>query len=259
MPVEESDEDYAKRMLGRADQILASVDEAFIVKQRGHSARPMPTFRPEELSLGAVLGTGGFGIVNEISKFTLDDDVEAGKDGKENGTAKHTDGEANQEDDDDEEAPLMEVSVQNKGSGSKQSTTEEQAKTVKGLSDLVQSQSTDDHLARFGDGAHDDHYDIDKARRVMSARVMRQGKGRYALKRLLGDLTVLERARGMVDLAVEAKYLSIVWHPNISKKLVAEFHNEAAHCRRKSWQNTHSYAFFFCSQNERHGLWSHGR
>jgi len=40
---------------------------------------------------------------------------------------------------------------------------------------------------------------------------------RYALKRLHEELSEVEKARAMIDLAVEAKYLSVVWHPNIVK------------------------------------------
>ena len=51
----------------------------------------------------------------------------------------------------------------------------------------------------------------------MARRCLRKGVSRYALKRLHEELTELERARGIVDLAIEAKYLSVVWHPNIIK------------------------------------------
>ena len=61
------------------------------------------------------------------------------------------------------------------------------------------------------------HYDVTKARHFMSDRCKRHGSSRYALKRLHGCLDPAERARGMIDLAVEAKYLSVVWHPNISE------------------------------------------
>mmetsp|Transcript_16849 Transcript_16849/g.21977 ORF Transcript_16849/g.21977 Transcript_16849/m.21977 type:complete len:477 (-) Transcript_16849:100-1530(-) len=215
MPTKESDEAYAKRMLSKADKILESIEESFIVKQRGHTLRPMPTFRPEELSLGPVLGTGGFGIVNEIKKFTLDEEAERQADAdaaaKENGDGKATA---------EEEAPLMEIKVEN---GNGNGVNGDDTKMVKNLTDsaLAQEKETrekaDSGLSGFGEDNHDDHYDIGKARRVMSARVLRDDKGRYALKRLHDDLTVLEKARGMVDLAVEAKYLSIVWHPNIIK------------------------------------------
>mmetsp|Transcript_21434 Transcript_21434/g.44700 ORF Transcript_21434/g.44700 Transcript_21434/m.44700 type:complete len:282 (-) Transcript_21434:1057-1902(-) len=199
----ESDEAYAKRMLARADKILEAVDEAFIVKQRGHHARPMPTFRPEEVSLGPLLGTGGFAFVNEIKKFTLDDEagaVEAAKENENSGAPQKED----EEEGDDR--PLVEISVDgNNNDKDKQPSSEKETAAV-AEKDLPSKEDN-----------HDFHYDIGRARRVMSQRVIRNGKGRYALKRLHDDLTTLEKARGMVDLAVEAKYLSIVWHPNIVK------------------------------------------
>jgi hypothetical protein len=45
----------------------------------------------------------------------------------------------------------------------------------------------------------------------MAHMVRRNDDARYAVK----DYTVitdLERARGMIDLAIEAKYLSVMWH-----------------------------------------------
>lgn len=156
----------AKRILERADKILATVDESFIVKSRNHQQRSVPTFRPEEISLGPALGKGGFGVVNEISKLTLDEEIQ------------------------DEYSPQ-------KFPSSSQIVCVEQEEDL----------SIGNHI----------HYDIRKARYFMVKRCQRRGTARYALKRLHSNLTELERARGMVDLAVEAKYLSIVWHPNISK------------------------------------------
>merc|ERR1719491_714822 len=63
----------------------------------------------------------------------------------------------------------------------------------------------------------DSHYDIDEARDLMNRKVLRRGVTRYALKRLHEELSEVGKARAMIDLAVEAKYLSVVWHPNIVK------------------------------------------
>lgn len=160
------DEDAkAKRMLARAEKILKEVDESFIVTRQDHSVRSMPLFRPEEISLGKVLGKGGFGVVNEISKFTLDPNIDKA-------TSAHGDSPEN---------------------SSSSVHREEDA------SDVV-------HV----------HYDVKKARKYMENKAQRRGEARYALKRLHSDLSAVELARGMIDLAVEAKYLSVVWHPNIS-------------------------------------------
>jgi hypothetical protein len=65
----------------------------------------------------------------------------------------------------------------------------------------------------------DSHYDVKDARFMMSKQVRRKGSARYAIKKLHSDLNDLERARGMIDMALEVKYLSVLWHPNIGKLL----------------------------------------
>lgn len=62
----------------------------------------------------------------------------------------------------------------------------------------------------------DSHYDIREARTVLSKQVRRGKTARYAIKLLHRDLNDLERTRGMIDMALEVKYLSVLWHPNIS-------------------------------------------
>ena len=226
MPANESDEDYAKRILARADKYLEQVDEAFILKERGHTARAMPTFRPEEISLGLVLGMGGFGVVNEILKFTLDSS-EHGDDGKDTPIDKIM--EAGGSDDDEREAPIVEIILGRDNN--------EKAGVAFGFDDNEHDNNEHDNIdpsnrtehasnsitpIEGGGGADDDfHYEVGRARHLMARRCIRRGRARYALKRLHSDLTALERARGMIDLAVEAKYLSIVWHPNISKYQVS--------------------------------------
>lgn len=183
-------------MLARADRILAQVDEAFIIKQRHHRIRAMPVFRPEEISLGPVLGTGGFGIVTEIKAFYLDpvECLEA-----ENARSQDSDSGS-------------EVAVNHQDTittailtAPKEETKEEREKRHKRRKRQVWD--NDNHV----------HYDIFKAREYMKSRATKSGVARYALKRLHGGLTELERARGMIDLAVEAKYLAVVWHPNIGQ------------------------------------------
>ena len=167
---------FANRMLGKAHVYLAAVDEAYILKERGHTLRPMPTFRPEEISLGKELGRGGFGVVCDIRKFTLDTDDPSTPPPPEN----------------------------------PQESNEE--KDTAGTDDTAISKSN--HMSEINES---EHYAIDKARQLMCNRVLRQGTPRYALKMLHSELSQVEKARGMIDLALEAKYLSIVWHPNISK------------------------------------------
>jgi serine/threonine protein kinase len=63
----------------------------------------------------------------------------------------------------------------------------------------------------------DEHYDISTAREQIASRCLRDGDARYAVKFLHPELSKLEHARGIIDLALEAKYLSVVSHPNIIK------------------------------------------
>ena len=170
---------FANRMLGRAHVYLAAVDEAYILKERGHTVRPMPTFRPEEISLGRELGRGGFGVVCEIRNFALDTE--------------------------DSPPPTKAPPENPQESGNGEQDT---AATV----DTAISKSN--HMSEINDS---EHYSIDKARQFMANRVLKNGTPRYALKMLHSELSQVEKARGMIDLALEAKYLSIVWHPNISE------------------------------------------
>ena len=190
------DDELAKRLLKRADKILKEVDSAYIILQRGHHQRAMPAFRPEELSLGKNLGIGGFCKVSEISKFTLDAEQAQ------------------------EEAP---VTNDNEGGDTNASTLDNPQQP----SNIYRSLSSDDTIPgsfvevvdKPEESSMNDHvhYDVKKARQFMAERCMRNGKPRYAIKRLHGALTSVEKVRGMIDLAIEAKYLSTVWHPNISK------------------------------------------
>lgn len=174
----------AAKMLAKAETILATVDESFIITQRNHTVRLVPTFRPEEISLGQILGKGGFGIVHEIAKFTLDKEEDHGNDGE-----------------------------------SKEKSYN--ASTIVPLQQQEQQQKQQP-LQVSPDEMHV-HYDIHQARSFMDQHCQRRGVARYALKQLHKDLTPVERARGMIDLAVEAKYLSVVWHPNISKLVAVVF------------------------------------
>lgn len=64
------------------------------------------------------------------------------------------------------------------------------------------------------------HYDVASARQHMKTIVKRNGDARYAIKRLHHELSDIEQARGMVDLALECKYLCSLCHPNIGTSSV---------------------------------------
>jgi hypothetical protein len=212
MATEQQENEFARRMLEKSDAILAEVDRAYIIKDRGHKVRAMPTFRPEEISLGRVLGTGGFGIVNEIKGFFLD----KGEDQADCQTQAQSEEDSNEEvvsaliqnnpqDIADATSPLLPATGLRKRNGSETKLTDQRAANVTDKATQA-ADLLDAHI----------HYDVKQAKEVMSKRAVKCGRGRYALKRLHADLSQLERARGMIDLAVEAKYLSVVWHPNIS-------------------------------------------
>jgi len=199
---EDEEAQYAKLLLSKADKILTQIDESYIIKERDHQIRPMPVFRPEEISLGKVLGTGGFGIVNEIKAFFLDPDTEeenssSSPDEKKTDAVTTTDVDAS-------DSTLPEASDSNPHENQKPFRPERKHSLQRMKQD---SEFSNTHV----------HYDITKARHLMQRRATRNGTARYALKRLHGVLSELERARGMIDLASEAKYLSVVWHPNISE------------------------------------------
>ena len=99
-----------------------------------------------------------------------------------------------------------EVSKEGEGEGGKEEDNTEKKEKKEGAStsaDLYED---------------DSHYDIEEARDLMNKKVLRRGVTRYALKRLHDNLSEFEKARAMIDLAVEAKYLSVVWHPNIGRR-----------------------------------------
>jgi len=175
------EKERARELLGRADKILKAVDESYIIKERGHRPRPMPKFKHTEIELGRTLGAGGFGIVNEITAFDLEPDPEPEKDEEKVETA---DGEDNKDPEKKE--------------------TDDKGTEDKGVEMTTSTLSTELY-------EDDSHYDIGEARDLMNKRCLRRGVTRYALKRLHEDLSEVEKARAMIDLAVEAKYLSVVW------------------------------------------------
>jgi hypothetical protein len=64
---------------------------------------------------------------------------------------------------------------------------------------------------------HEDHYDVSTAKKLMAKHCQRTGIARYAVKRLKPDLDEFQEARGALDLAIEIKFMSALWHPNIGK------------------------------------------
>jgi hypothetical protein len=209
-------DDESLHILSKADQLLAAVDESFIVTKRDHKVRPLPTFKHDEIALGKVLGTGGFGIVYEITCITIDRQNDSSKDNysvKSNAPLEGFD--------QNERSTLSINTVQQPQQdtsdidGNKTKWQQQEASSMRSISSTEMYNHQDSHI----------HYKVHKAKDWMekcccmtSSKVI---TSRYALKRLQKGLTTIERSRGMLDLALEAKYLSIVWHPNISTFIIA--------------------------------------
>jgi hypothetical protein len=206
-----------RKLLAEAPQLLKEVDESEIL--RNASKRLYPTFDRSEIKFGPLLGVGGFGIVFEVKDINLKipTEVDVSETKPPPTTTSSTDA-----------ATATTASASSESNGVN-AVNEGSGLTARMLQDSEESQSTaittialtDDlnHVAiklHSGITAQDDaHYDVRIARKHMAHMVRRNGDARYAVKRLHRDLTDLERARGMIDLAIEAKYLSVMWHPNI--------------------------------------------
>ena len=75
-----------------------------------------------------------------------------------------------------------------------------------------------EHHHEHGKEAEDDHahYDIKAARQLMNDKCIRFGSSRYAIKKLrLSSLDEVDKVRGMIDLAIELRFLRALFHPNI--------------------------------------------
>lgn len=223
------------KLLAQAGDILSRVDESF--QLRGLVRREYPTFSSSEVLKGGLLGVGGFAEVWEISEFRL-------RIPKEVELPIVT---TSQENRIDSECSNMLEHVHSYDGDVKGRTfsvpLHEGNQHLKQVSitcqdfddDASKSTQSDTHAKRSLDGGnrressdslesqeHDDpHYEVRRARHLMAHNVKRNGSARYAIKRLHKDLSDLERTRGMIDMALEAEYLSVLWHPNIGKKTIA--------------------------------------
>jgi hypothetical protein len=205
-----------RKLLAEASNLLKEVDDSEIL--RNARERLYPTFDRSEIKFGPLLGVGGFGIVFEIKDINLKIPTEVKVEPHPTTTSSA-------------DAATATATTTNAISESKGGSS---VKGGSGLTAHVRQDSEEspsiaittiafnndlNHVAvklPSGSATQDDaHYDVRIARKHMAQMVRRNGDARYAVKRLHRDLTDLERARGMIDLAIEAKYLSVIWHPNI--------------------------------------------
>jgi hypothetical protein len=96
------------------------------------------------------------------------------------------------------------------------------------MKDMKEGENDEQAIARVtsdpGLEGHEAHYKVGTAREFMAKHCIRIGSSRYAIKRLKSDLGEMERARGALDLAIEIKFLSAIWHPNIGEYEVQVCH-----------------------------------
>lgn len=177
---ESDDIKAARRLLASSAAILREVEESALVQ---HHKRSYPTFAPTEVKEGPLLGTGGYCSVHEIIDFEWAESKTAENDGS---VASPEGSQADESKEPQHDEPVV-VPVKRE------------------LVDLLVGGNDDD------EGEHP-HYDVNAARRLMKDHVLRHGEARYAIKRLKKELKgELERARAMLDLAIEAKFLSALW------------------------------------------------
>mmetsp|Transcript_6193 Transcript_6193/g.10610 ORF Transcript_6193/g.10610 Transcript_6193/m.10610 type:complete len:238 (-) Transcript_6193:690-1403(-) len=162
-------EDY---LLSRAEEIVREKTKKSTVFDAEAEAA-MPKFDRSELTLGRVLGRGGFCTVSEISKVTIPE-VSGGAAAA---AAAARPPAGTEEDDDDDD-----------GGG--------------------------------GGGGGGFAAQILQDRNFIATKYLRKGKdARYAIKTLSDDvLTDPERfVAGIIDLAIESRFLAVIKHPNIIK------------------------------------------
>ena len=240
----EKEIEATKKLLQNADDIVKEAEDSFLLN--GYKPREYPAFHRGEIKFGPVLGVGGFGIVFEVKdiSLTLPREVEilensSGDDQQNNSTtiSDHTEESPTHPPREEKDVsaavgPEMggvtfdntaAVSSERNGrprSDASQTTTATTYADAEPTSGLINSHKNSTGL---GVGQDDSHYDVTNARQYMAEFVRRNGEARYAVKRLHRDLNDLERTRGMIDLAIEAKILSFVWHPNISRFCISAF------------------------------------
>lgn len=163
-----------------------------------HPPNKLPKFKAEELTKGAILGVGEFGVVHQIKSIQLlrsgDGDY-----GKLSGRSSKvsTDGEAD---------------TRSRTSSSS---------TLSSLAAELEEETGDPD--RFSPSERTSpeavEYVEEEARERIERRHLRRGKARYAIKTLRAGTIMKYRKEGweLDALAVEARFLAVVEHPNIIK------------------------------------------
>jgi hypothetical protein len=212
--------DATRKLLAQASNLLKEVDDSEIL--RNARERLYPTFDRSEIKFGPLLGVGGFGIVFEVKEINLKIPVEVEVDVLKTEPHPTTTSSVDTATDTNTATAVIESKGGNAVTGGSDLPAHMLQDSEESPSIAITTIAFNNDLNHVaiklpsGSATHDDaHYDVHIARKHMAQSVRRNGDARYAVKRLHRDLTDLERARGMIDLAIEAKYLSVIWHPNI--------------------------------------------
>lgn len=217
-----------------AEGILKDVDDSPLLQKS--EVRRYPTFERDEVSTGPLLGVGGFCSVYEVRGFNLVEReavAEAGATSTEEKAAKSTAEKTGTSNGGIGGDPVENGAADDAGGKDKKGNDAELERICRelGISEHPEDGDGVDGNEGGEDGVEkedEEHYDVDVARRHMRDNARRGGAGvgdgatasgdaRYAIKRLHHGLGTLERARGTIDLAIEARFLSVLWHPNIVK------------------------------------------
>lgn len=199
----ELDEKLLRRIADNARKLFADIDSSFIIRQGGHQQRSTPTFSDDEISLGSLLGKGAFATVHELQDIHLRRTV--------NTVTSFQLAPLREDADDPADEDNPQCTEATTASAVAEAHAQPTPKASGSTRPSYQITSRPDDATRYDHV----HYDIREARALMCQRLLRHNQPRYALKRLHSSLKGPQRARGMIDLAAEAKYLSILWHPNI--------------------------------------------
>jgi len=218
----------ARELLETASSILREVDDSPFV--RLGEKRSYPVFEEREVVVGPLLGVGGFCGVYQVDGFDLLLAVEP-SDGTAAAEAIEVTTSAGASTTAAAAAPASTATATAAVANGDEDTKDGNANSVsfdleRGRGGGADEAEADRDLEAGGgllpkqagidERKDEEHYELGVARKHMQQHVRRNGRdARYAIKRLHSDLSVLERARGVIDLAIEAKLLSVLWHPNI--------------------------------------------
>jgi SPX domain-containing protein involved in vacuolar polyphosphate accumulation len=193
----------------QAKKILDKIETSpFFTK---YKAKPVPRFLPEEVESGVVLGEGEFSIVREVKAFDVDElcpicVIHRFKDSSD--VSMEASAPSNERNDRDDKKKVVKVEVSAHAKALMRSK-DSFIMSIKGddVSDLDMESFQDDH--------EEEDNEVVASRGFMKHHCFRDGSARYAVKQLKGTLTGSKRADGAIDLSIEAKFLSVLSHPNI--------------------------------------------